>query len=77
MAHQDVTAPLGIHFTPAGRSHDYRVGCRWRWWGRWAGADSYATRLFDYEHSGRDQVAWTLLSGPGASERPGRSQVRA
>ena len=22
------------------------------------GADSYATRLFDYEHSGRDQVAW-------------------
>ena len=22
------------------------------------GADSYATRLFDHEHSGRDQVAW-------------------
>jgi len=24
------------------------------------GADSYATRLFDYEHSGRDQVAWLI-----------------
>ena len=24
------------------------------------GADSYATRLFDYEHSGRDQVAWVV-----------------
>ncbi len=24
------------------------------------GADSYATRLFDYEHSGRDQIAWVL-----------------
>ena len=24
------------------------------------GADSYATRLFDYEHSGRDQVAWVI-----------------
>ena len=24
------------------------------------GADSYATRLFDYEHSGRDQVAWAI-----------------
>ena len=24
------------------------------------GADSYATRLFDYEHSGRDQVAWII-----------------
>jgi thymidylate synthase len=23
-------------------------------------ADSYATRLFDYEHSGRDQVAWII-----------------
>jgi len=23
-------------------------------------ADSYATRLFDYEHSGRDQVAWVI-----------------
>jgi thymidylate synthase len=23
-------------------------------------ADSYATRLFDYEHSGRDQVTWTI-----------------
>lgn len=23
-------------------------------------ADSYATRLFDYEHSGRDQVAWAV-----------------
>ncbi|HVV22783.1 MAG TPA: thymidylate synthase [Pseudonocardiaceae bacterium] len=23
-------------------------------------ADSYATRLFDYEHSGRDQVAWVV-----------------
>jgi hypothetical protein len=21
-------------------------------------ADSYATRLYDYEHSGRDQIAW-------------------
>ena len=25
-----------------------------------SGADSYATRLFDYEHSGRDQVAWVI-----------------
>jgi thymidylate synthase len=25
-----------------------------------ADADSYATRLFDYEHSGRDQVAWVV-----------------
>ncbi len=24
------------------------------------GADSYATRLFDYEHTGRDQVAWLI-----------------
>jgi thymidylate synthase len=24
------------------------------------GADSYATRLFDYEYSGRDQVAWII-----------------
>jgi thymidylate synthase len=24
------------------------------------GADSYATRLFDYEHSGRDQIAWVI-----------------
>jgi thymidylate synthase len=24
------------------------------------GADSYATRLFDYEHAGRDQVAWVI-----------------
>jgi thymidylate synthase len=24
------------------------------------GADSYATRLFDYEHSGRDHVAWVI-----------------
>jgi thymidylate synthase len=24
------------------------------------GADSYATRLFDYEHSGRDQVGWVI-----------------
>ena len=24
------------------------------------GADSYATRLFDYEHSGRDQVMWVI-----------------
>ena len=24
------------------------------------GADSYATRLFDYEHGGRDQVAWVV-----------------
>jgi thymidylate synthase len=24
------------------------------------GADSYATRLFDYEHSGRDQLAWVI-----------------
>jgi thymidylate synthase len=23
-------------------------------------ADSYATRLFDYEHSGRDQVSWVI-----------------
>ncbi len=23
-------------------------------------ADSYATRLYDYEHSGRDQVAWVI-----------------
>jgi thymidylate synthase len=23
-------------------------------------ADSYATRLYDYEHSGRDQVAWVV-----------------
>ncbi len=24
------------------------------------GADSYATRLFDYDHTGRDQVAWVI-----------------
>jgi thymidylate synthase len=24
------------------------------------GADSYAVRLFDYEHSGRDQLAWVV-----------------
>jgi thymidylate synthase len=24
------------------------------------GADSYATRLFDYDHCGRDQVAWVI-----------------
>jgi thymidylate synthase len=24
------------------------------------GADSYATRLFDYEHRGRDQLAWVV-----------------
>jgi len=24
------------------------------------GADSYATRLFDYDHSGRDQMAWVI-----------------
>jgi len=24
------------------------------------GADSYATRLFDYEHTGRDQVGWLI-----------------
>jgi thymidylate synthase len=24
------------------------------------GADSYATRLFDYEHTGRDQLAWVV-----------------
>ena len=24
------------------------------------GTDSYATRLFDYEHTGRDQVAWVI-----------------
>jgi thymidylate synthase len=24
------------------------------------GADSYATRLFDYEHSGRDQIRWVI-----------------
>jgi thymidylate synthase len=24
------------------------------------GADSYATRLLDYEHSGRDQIAWVI-----------------
>jgi thymidylate synthase len=24
------------------------------------GADSYATRLFDYDHTGRDQVAWVV-----------------
>jgi thymidylate synthase len=24
------------------------------------GADSYATRLFDYQHTGRDQVAWVI-----------------
>ncbi len=24
------------------------------------GADSYAARLFDYKHSGRDQVAWVI-----------------
>jgi len=24
------------------------------------GADSYATRLFDYDHSGRDQIAWVI-----------------
>jgi thymidylate synthase len=32
-------------------------------------ADSYATRLFDYERSGRDQVAWVIdrLRGDAAS----------
>ena len=24
------------------------------------GADSYATRLFDYDHTGRDQIAWVV-----------------
>jgi thymidylate synthase len=24
------------------------------------GADSYATRLFDYQHTGRDQLAWVV-----------------
>jgi thymidylate synthase len=24
------------------------------------GADSYATRLFDYDHTGRDQIAWVI-----------------
>jgi len=24
------------------------------------GADSYATRLFDYDHTGRDQLAWVI-----------------
>jgi thymidylate synthase len=24
------------------------------------GADSYATRLFDYDHSGRDQIGWVI-----------------
>jgi thymidylate synthase len=24
------------------------------------GADSYATRLFDYDHAGRDQIAWVI-----------------
>jgi thymidylate synthase len=24
------------------------------------GADSYATRLFDYDHSGRNQIAWVI-----------------
>jgi len=33
------------------------------------GADSYATRLFDYEHAGRDQIAWVIdrLRGDPAS----------
>jgi Thymidylate synthase len=33
------------------------------------GADSYATRLFDYEHSGHNQIAWVierLHSDPGS-----------
>jgi thymidylate synthase len=32
-------------------------------------ADSYATRLFDYEHSGRDQISWVvdrLRADPGS-----------
>ena len=28
-------------------------------------ADSYATRLFDYAHSGRNQVAWVSRGGVG------------
>ena len=39
------------------------------------GADSYATRLFDYEHSGRDQVAWVvdrLRRDPATRSAPGR-----
>ena len=35
-------------------------------------ADSYATRLFDYEHSGRNQVAWVvdrLRRGPATRSR--------
>jgi thymidylate synthase len=36
------------------------------------GADSYATRLFDHEHSGRDQVAWVIdrLRQDPATGRP-------
>ena len=29
------------------------------------GADSNATLLFDYQHSGRDQVAWVVAAAPG------------
>ena len=39
------------------------------------GADSYATRLSDYEHSGRNQVAWVvdrLRQDPATRSAPGR-----
>jgi thymidylate synthase len=35
------------------------------------GADSYATRLYDYEHTGRDQIAWVidrLAANPSARD---------
>jgi hypothetical protein len=47
-------------------------------------ADSYATRLFDYEHSGRDQVAWVVdrlrgdpAPGPRPSPRSSRTRTPA
>ena len=36
------------------------IGDAWLAVAALGGADSYATRLFDYEHSGRDQVAWVI-----------------
>jgi thymidylate synthase len=48
--HGDLERLAWMHANFADRSRVTALG----------GADSYATRLFDYEHSGRDQVAWVI-----------------
>jgi thymidylate synthase len=48
--HADPQRLAWMHANFTGRSPVAELG----------GADSYATRLFDYEHTGRDQVAWVI-----------------